>query len=335
MAAREETVDIILPSRIGDCILSFPSLLCLKQLTKKFPEKNLKITIFSTNKLTKIIKALNFFEIIQFSNIQKLRTIFNPSDKAIFMHTCMNNHGFFAKKTYGINITGKNISYQNDMAYLHVEKTRKIFPENLFNFLKVDNNFSTITVSFFGMLLEIGFSPDEIIETFKFNSNSLNLEKDISEWKPKINNYIVFCMEAAYGRKVDADRRFNEELYFEVSKHIFKKFGLKSSYIGIDNKIKLPIVDYIFDFRKTLTLAQTAQLINYSKGYIGNDTGPLHLVNLMKKPSLGIYSRERSMKVTYYPIFDNLNTKILGFPPIELVEDFCSQLVDAPIQDLE
>ena len=63
MRKKTEKIDIILPSRIGDCILSLPSLLCLKQVAEKFPEKKLKITIFSTSKLTEIIQKLNLFEV--------------------------------------------------------------------------------------------------------------------------------------------------------------------------------------------------------------------------------------------------------------------------------
>lgn len=326
MDNKVQTIDIILPSRIGDSILGFPSLLCLKQLLDKFPERKLQVTIFSTNKLTEIIKALVFFEVKQFSNIEKLKTIFNPSDKAIFLHTTMDNLGFFAKKTYGINITGKKISYQYDMPYLYVDQTQRYFPQTLFNYLKENYNFSTITISFFGMLLEIGFSFDEIIETFVFNENSLNLKEDVTTWKPKIDNYIVFCMEAAYGRKVDSDRRFSPESYFEISKNIYEKFGLKSAFIGIDDKVKLPDAEYFYDFRKKIDFVKLAQLFKYSKAYIGNDTGPLHIANLMKKPSLGIYSRKTSMTTTYYPVFNTLNTQVLGFPLIELVEEFCSKL---------
>ena len=327
MKNKAETVDIILPSRIGDCILSLPSLLCLKQLIEKHPEKNLKITIFSTCKLTEILKKLKLFEVKQFSNIQKLRTFFNPSDKAVFLHTSMDNHGFFAKKTYGINITGKKIHYQNDMPYLYVEQTYKYLPEKLYKFLQEKFDFSVCVIAFFGMLLEIGFSVEEIIEAFNFNENSLNFETEITNWKPEIQNYVVFCMEAAYGSKSDADRRFNEESYFEVAKNIYEKFGLKSTFIGINNKIKLREVNYIYDFRKKLDFSQLAQLMKFSEGYIGNDTGPLHLANLIKMQSLGIYSRETTMK-TYYPVFNNLNTQVLGFPSMDCVDNFCSKLVE-------
>ena len=328
MKKNSEAIDIILPSRIGDCILSFPAMLCLKQLVEKFPEKNFKITIFSTNKLTEIIKALDFSEIKKFSNIQKLKTIFNPSDKAVFLHTCMDNHGFFAKKTYGINITGKKISYHNDMPYLYVDQTHKYLSEKLFNYLKEKYNFSTISISFFGTLIEIGFSPEEIMGNFEFNENSLNFETELTDWKPEINNYIVMCMEAAYGSKGDADRRFNEESYFEVAKNIYEKYGLKSAFIGIDDSRSLPNTDYIYDFRKKLIFTQTTQLMKHSMAYIGNDTGPMHLANLIKKPTLGIYSRETSMTTTYYPIFNNLNTQVLGFPPMDFVDNFCSKLVE-------
>lgn len=325
MKNKDITIDVILPSRIGDCILSFPALLCLKQLIDQFPEKNLKITIFSTNKLTEILQKLDLFEVKQFSNFQKLKTILNPSDKAIFLHTSMDNHGFFAKNTYGINITGKKIHYQNDMPYLYVNQSQKYLPENLYNFLKENFNFSTIIISFFGMLLEIGFSVEEIIETFKFDENSLHISAELTNWQPEIKNYVVICMEAAYGSKGDADRRFEPELYFDIAKNIHEKFGLSSVFIGIDDKIKLPDANYIYDFRKKLTLTQTVQLMKYSKSYIGNDTGPLHIANMMKKLSLGIYSRETSM-ITYHPIFNNLNTSILGIPSKDILDNFCNKL---------
>lgn len=321
----KETIDIILPSRIGDSVLTMPSLLCLKQLQEKYPEKNLNITIYSTNKMTRIIESLGLFKVKRFTNIEKLRTFFKQSDKAIFLEPSNNHLGFFAKKTYGINITGKRIKYQIDMPYLYADKTKEYMPVNLFEPLQNNFYLSHIAISNFGMFLEMGFTPEQILQTFKYNENSLNIKKNITKWRPKIDNYIIFCMEAAYGKKTDADRRFKEELYFEVSKNIYEKYGLKSAYIGINKKIKLPKLDYFYDFRKKLNFEQLGQLIMNSKCYIGNDTGPLHIANLFKKPSIGIYARKESM-VTYHPIFKHLNNMSFGFPSLEYIDEFCSKL---------
>ena len=111
-------------------------------------------------------------------------------------------------------------------------------------------------------------------------------------------------------------------------RNIYEKYGLKSAFIGIDDSRSLPNTDYIYDFRKKLIFTQTTQLMKHSMAYIGNDTGPMHLANLIKKPTLGIYSRETSMTTTYYPIFNNLNTQVLGFPPMDFVDNFCSKLVE-------
>lgn len=95
---KRETVDIILPSRIGDCVMTIPAIICLKQLTDKFPDRLLDVGIFSANQLTEVIKALDLFEVRQFGLFSKIKSIINPSDKAVFLHTTTKNYGFRAKK---------------------------------------------------------------------------------------------------------------------------------------------------------------------------------------------------------------------------------------------
>lgn len=325
MNKKNETIDIILPSRIGDCILSFPALLCLKQLIERQSDKNLKIRLFSTNKLTEIIDKLNLFEVKQYNNFAKIKSFINPSNKAIFLEPSMRNLGFFAKKTYGIEISQKKLKYSVNMPYLHTEQAPKYIEEKLLNFLADKYKFSICSIIYFRMLLELDFSSEDIIDTFDFTDDSLNFEIKNTKKEQNIKNYMVFCMEAAYGGKHDADRRFNEEKYFEIAKEIYDKFGFNSAFIGIDDCIKLPAVDYIIDFRKKLDFLELAQLMKSSKGYIGNDTGPLHLANLMKSPSLGIYARENTIK-NYGPIFSNLNTVSLNIPSLDEVNNFCSKL---------
>jgi len=325
MSIKSEKLDIVLPSRIGDCILSFPSMLCLKQLQQKIPSKNYDITLYSTNKLTDIIDALGLFPVQQFSNKRKLATLFNRPHHAAFLEPSSRNIGYMAKKTYGIEVEGKNIKYSVNMQYLHVEKAANILPAEFYDKLNIDYKFSRSTVSYFGLLLELGYSEDEILSCFDFSLNSLNFVKEITDWLPNLENYVVFCMEAAYGRKIDNDRRYKEEMYFDISDRIYEKYGFKSAYIGIDTNTSLPDKPNYADFRKQIDFSQIAKLMQLSKGYIGNDTGPLHLANLVKSKSIGIYARERTMD-TYHPVFNDINTMINGFPDMEMIDKFCETL---------
>jgi ADP-heptose:LPS heptosyltransferase len=50
--------------------------------------------------------------------------------------------------------------------------------------------------------------------------------------------------------------------------------------------------------------------MKFSKAYIGNDTGPLHLANLIQIPSLCIYLSTEPQ--TYGPIFADLNFPLIN-----------------------
>lgn len=330
---KRETVDIILPSRIGDCVMTIPAIICLKQLTDKFPDRLLDVGIFSANQLTEVIKALDLFEVRQFGLFSKIKSIINPSDKAVFLHTTTKNYGFRAKKTYGINIKCKRIKYDTDMPYLYVVETRNYMSEKLFDYLKEKYDFSTLTVSFFGICTELGFSCEEIIENFDFNQNSVDLKKELTDRKTGLESkdYFVFCMEAAYGSKNDTDRRWKENNYFETAERIYNEHKIEAVFIGIENSVKLPNKPYMHDFRKKLSLEETCLLFKRSKGYIGNDTGPLHIANLMKKPSIGIYFREASLK-DYTPIFKNLNHPLFKPDNINIVSDEVRKILYTVLQ---
>jgi len=320
MMNKPEKIDIILPLRIGDCIFTLPALLCLKQLLEADGDRKFDINILSTNKLTNIIKALGLFPVYQYNGFAKIKSWFMPSDKAIFLHTSTQNLGFSAKQTYGQIIAGKKVKYDNNMPYLALSQTQNYLPVSLFKYLKEVHNFPMVVISFFGLCLEAGFSADDIINNFNFNDNSLELKQCVSNYEISTDNYAIMCMEAAYGSKRDSDRRFPPEKYFEISKLIKEKYGLNSVYIGIDDTVKLPTAEHIKDLRKKLSLEDMINVIKSSKCYIGNDTGPLHLVNLMKKPSLAIYAREDGMQNNYYPVFHKINTSVLGIPKPEEVE---------------
>ena len=91
------------------------------------------------------------------------------------------------------------------------------------------------------------------------------------------------------------DRRWGEKnISLSLLRKLYKNYNLNSAFIGIDKSVPIPEKPYFIDLRSNLNMASLTQVLKYSKGYIGNDTGPLHLANFMKKKSIGIYFRESS-----------------------------------------
>jgi ADP-heptose:LPS heptosyltransferase len=153
---------------------------------------------------------------------------------------------------------------------------------------------------------------EQVRQAFHFGLSELTFSDEFFDWKPAVDSkYLVFCMEAASGsRKRNSDRRWKEECFLELAEVTHEKYGLDAAFIGINDLPKLPDKPYLLDFRGKLSLKQTAQLLHYSCGYLGNDTGPLHLSNLMKKNSIGIYMREVAI-LNYGPLFPQLTIKFL------------------------
>jgi ADP-heptose:LPS heptosyltransferase len=91
----------------------------------------------------------------------------------------------------------------------------------------------------------------------------------------------------------------------------------------MDNRIPLPAESCAEDLRRKLDLFELVCLIKSSLCYIGNDTGPLHIANLMKKSSISIYMKEGT-KLGYSPNFAHLNTPV--YKP-ENVDTVYSELI--------
>jgi ADP-heptose:LPS heptosyltransferase len=308
-----QKIDIVLPNRIGDSIMILPALVCLKQLNEKHGT-NYQIRMISTNPMTEIYKELNIFPVRKMGLLLKLKSLLFQSDKAFFLESSSKNMFFRAKKTYGIvNPFKKYLKYDVDIPFIAVDRTEEFIDKDLISFMRDKYGLSTLPISFMGILPHLGFSTEQIIETFDFNKNSLKFPENFSKTvDPKINGkYFVFCMEAAYGKKQDNDRRWGGDNYLKMAENVYQKYGVKSVFIGIDNNPELPDKDYLIDLRKKVSLLQLAKICVNSLGYIGNDTGPLHLANLAQKPSFGIYMRKTTIK-NYSPIFPHLNTVIFN-----------------------
>jgi len=310
---KKSGVDIILPNRIGDAVMTLPVIVCLKQLIES-GDKSFKVKLLCIPALIKLFKALNLFDVEELNPYAKVKSWLNPADKAFFLETTSKNLGYHAKKTYGLsNPSKKLIKYSAETSYLHFDQTEEVLSKELSDFLRTQYDLSWCSIRYFGVCLDLGFSVEEIQKIFNFSPDFLSFNEEFYNYSPVFlkGSYLVFCMEAAYGKKGDSDRRWDDKYYFELAEKAYNHFNIDSVFVGIDNKNSIPDRPYFKDLRKKLDILELAQLLYRSKCYIGNDTGPLHIANLVKIPSIGIYFRANSL-VDYSPIFPQFNIKIFN-----------------------
>lgn len=298
--------------------MALPAILCLKQLREKFAPGHLEYELITNLPLTEILQALNLFKARRMTLCAKMLSWLSPADQTFFLTTTSGNFGFRSRQSHGLRLLNKkhirysvNMPYMNDLSHL---------PRDLILSLKTEFQFTNAAIRYFGICLDMGYTVEQIRQTFRFDAESLAVNDDFFAWKPPITaKYLVFCMEAASGRKrYNADRRWNEEYFFDLAEKAYKEFGMHAAFIGINNLPELPKNPYFVDFRGKLSLGQTAKLLRHSCGYVGNDTGPSHLANLLKKKSITIYMREEALR-DYGPLFPHLMTKFLKPPTPEVV----------------
>ncbi len=318
-------VDIVLPSRIGDSILSIPAAVCLKQLSRKYGD-NLRVRVIAKPFLVKLLSSLELFECRGMNLAQKAESLVSPADRAFFIETTNDNFGFLSKENYGIkNPFKKFLKFSHQPEYLSFsfrpfpdtwEKIKNTFPPNLVSFLIKEIKLPWYSVCLFGICLELGYSAEQIIETYDhselFASSDRILPGNIND------DYVVFCTEAGYGRKHLDERCWDMDRYFEIAEKCAEKYGLKAFFVGMNTKIPLPDKKYIQDLRAKVDIYGLAQIMKGAKCYIGNDTGPMHVANLMKIRSVAVYFKDETIK-GFSPLFPELSTPVLWPESIEAV----------------
>jgi hypothetical protein len=299
-----QNTQIVLPDGVGDAILSLPAILCLKQLA---PEA--KVVIYPPFRLFEILWSLKIFETQFLEEIIKVHSWFDPAEQTIYLNRSARAFGLHSKKSYGEVQPGKwYTKYNINLPYLNINRVTEHLPAELISFLRDKFHFSLGSICYFGFLLELGFTVQDVQKTFSFNLGSLELQNNLNHWEPDLANksYLVFCTEASYGSKGAAARRWPAQHFIELANLAYQKYKLLPVFVGTDTQLRLP--KGFVDMRCKLTLLQVAQLMRYSKGYIGNDSGNLHLANLMKTPTIGIYQSTSSSD--YGPIFESLNLAV-------------------------
>ncbi len=328
---KTQKIDVVLPSRIGDSILSIPAIVCLKQLGRKYGN-NLKIRALSRPFLVELLSSLGLFECRGMDYIEKCGSIISPSDRAFFVETTNNNFGYFSKEIYGIeNKFKKFLKFTHQPVYLSFsarpfpetwEEIKKSFPDGLAGFLTEDCCLPWYSACLFGICLDLGYTAGQVIETYChaelkcYSGPGTESHKTLNQVQGDNNDYVVFCVEAGYGRKHLNERCWDTEGYFKIAEKCAEDFGVKAVFVGVNKKMPLPDSDYIEDLRGKLSIYELAGVMKSALCYIGNDTGPLHIANLVRIPSVAVYFKDEHMK-GFSPVFPELNTKIFRPESIE------------------
>lgn len=301
-----DKIAIILPNRVGDSILTLPLLVCLNNLISSYGPEGRTYRAYSAIPLGPVFEAVGEAGLMPMGWGAKIRSWVNPPDKAFFLIATTKNFAFSATEKYGIYQPNKPfVRYSHDLPSLIGNGPS---PE-LRSYLLDRCQLNDYSINMFGVIEALGYSVQQVIESFSFSRDSLPVDRSSFNWQiPVQEPYVVCCMEAAYGSKIrNADRRWNSDHFLSIARRITDDYQCKVVFIGLDREPPLPQVDSFIDLRITLNLWQLFQLMSRASGYLGNDTGPLHLANLAGIPSVGIYARDDIR----YPLFNDLNTVLV------------------------
>jgi ADP-heptose:LPS heptosyltransferase len=325
-------VEILLRNRIGDTIMGLPAVLCLKQLQQAYGPQDMQVMLYVIPAMLETVKALKLYDCQTVTGLYRFQSWFKPADHTFILYPHSRNVFLNSKKSYGLVSPAKGyLRYDQEMPYLYVEHYDAHLPKALVTFLKETYGFSGGLIRYFGICLELGYTVDQVLETFAFDQDSLRLDGCLSKPNlPVSGDYLVFCMEAGYDSKRDIERRWSESHYFDLAKRAYETQGLKSVFIGLKQTPPVPAEPYCIDLRQERPLMEIAGLLRHTKGYIGNDTGFLHYANLLQVPALCIYSK--TDPETYGPLFPQLNTAV-RFPdsPMDVFPFLDSFLAGGPI----
>jgi ADP-heptose:LPS heptosyltransferase len=185
--------------------------------------------------------------------------------------------------------------FDHHTGFLSVDRCEANLPAELFQHFHGRLGLSLATVRFFGVCLDVGYTESQIIEHFQpdwqvrqgFERLGHRLPNG-EAWAP--HGYLTLCTEVAYGSHREAERRWPPEAYLQIAERAWQTYGLPTVLLGLEDA---PLVSrdmhYLKDCRRLPRLADTAMWLAGSRAYLGNDSGLLHLANLLGVPTVGVY----------------------------------------------
>ncbi len=300
---KKERIDFVLPDRIGDCVMSLPAILSAQRL---LAARGQDLRALTPPSLFELIWSLGLFETVILDELVKLSSFLEPALRAYFLDTTSNNLFLQARERIGRYAPQKPfLTYDRSLEALPLEQCQAKLDPSLFGFLHHEKQLSVASIRYFAPLLDLGFSSAQIIEASQFSLSDFQFKASFNNWTPTIahKSYVVICLEAAYGSAREQKRRWDESLFLALAEKLAERETVV--FVGLDPSFALPKHKNFLDLRKKLTILQLSRLLQCAKLFVGNDSGPLHLANLLGTNSVCIYqSTEPSV---YGPIFAELN----------------------------
>jgi hypothetical protein len=302
---KSERIALILPNRVGDAILALPLVLCLRDLVERSGTGD-KVEAFTAAPVIELFRSVGVAGVYPFDLAAKLKSWVSPPDKAFFLTASSKNFGFRSRDSYGLNQKNKPlVRYTHDLDFL---RGTPIDPD-LAAYLSGECRLPAYAIEMFGIMEHLGFGVKDVKAAFSFSRERLPIARSgFDAASGIVGPYLVCCMEAAYGKvRNNADRRWDAENYLKLAAWVVENYGCSVVFIGLDPEPQVPDNERFIDMRGKLTLFRLFQLMTGAAGYLGNDTGPLHLANLAGIPTVGVYSRDDY----HAPLFGELNSVFL------------------------
>lgn len=314
-------LDIILPQRIGDCLLSLPAVFCLAELMGKYDDESYEVRLICGENMLPLIKKLNIFEAQKLSWQLKFQSWLSPKDKAFFLLSSSKTLGYKADLTYGQRMsTKKYLKFDVEVPYLHCEILDKFPDSDLLTLLKNEYLLSNVVISNFALCLSLGYDYHQIKQVLPLAFQKIATVKKVE------SNYLICSIEAGYEKKKCECRKWDTNGFIKIADYIYSKYGLKTAFIGLNKKTPILNKRYIVDCREKASINRLVEITSNSAGYFGNETGPLHLANFLFKPTLGIY--KTTTPEIYGPIFTKNNYPVLNPKNIDDVLPIIDKMIN-------
>ena len=305
MLIHRERIALILPNRIGDAILTLPVVKCLQALFAADTERPRQLELFCSVPVCEIFAACGTVPVQPLSWTIKARSWRAPPQWVFCLVASSQNFGFRGRRTGGLYQTNKrHVRYDEHLGFLHNDPLEP----RLWRYLSEICQIPEYAARFFGIVSRLGYTADQVTVAFPWDCAGLPYQRKLFNFRSTAAEpYLLCCPEAAYGSTRNAYRRWPFEQYMALAEHAVTHSGATVVFIGLDPRPPISPHDRFVDLRGQLTVWELFQLAGGAAGYVGNDTGPLHIANLAGISTLGIYTQDGF----HAPLFGGRNTVVI------------------------